>query len=70
MIYLSPAQLRILRLLAAGKTQQQVAKETGYSSARSFYNALLDIRKRMGAETTLQAAVMAAKAGLLDERLS
>lgn len=70
MIYLSPWELRILRLLADGRTLQQTAKDMGYSNDRSLYNTLASIRRRMGAQTTLQAAVMAAKAGLLDERLS
>lgn len=57
---LSPAQLEIFRRLASGERPKQIFKRrmTTHEHCRR-------VREKLGARTTLQAAVMLARAGLL-----
>lgn len=61
---LTRTQLRVLKALAAGKRQEQIASELGIN-LRTVEMHVADIRSRLGAETTTEAAVVAARAGVV-----
>lgn len=61
---LSPSELRSLRLLAEGWTGKEAA-HTIRISPETFKNHTERARLKLGAMTTLQAAVIAARQGLI-----
>jgi DNA-binding NarL/FixJ family response regulator len=64
-ISLTRRQLQVLRLLADGKSTDEIARELGLSptTVRNYVAGLL---AALGAHNRLQAVVAASKAGLLD----
>jgi DNA-binding NarL/FixJ family response regulator len=59
---LDPLELRVLELLAAGRTITEIAKTVGYSR-RTIQRRLVETRKRLGVATNAEALIVAGAAG-------
>lgn len=57
---MSPGQTRILELLSKGYTPQQIAKKI-HLSPNTIYTQIGRIREKLGADSTIQAALMWSK---------
>jgi DNA-binding CsgD family transcriptional regulator len=62
---LKPREREVLRLLAAGLGQKQIARHLG-TSPRTVLHQVAAARRRLGAPTTIAAVALAIRDGLLD----
>lgn len=65
-VALTPRQFDILRRMAHGQNQYEVAHDLGITRS-GVVQALIQIRRKLGAATTPHAVLIAARLGLFDD---
>jgi DNA-binding NarL/FixJ family response regulator len=64
-MHLTKRQLEVLRLLAEGRSTDEIATKLGLSTA-TVRNYVANLLLRLGVHSRLQAVVVARKAGLIE----